>query len=196
MTIGMALGTVGLVLLAMVDASSGYGLLFPGYLLFGLALGFVYAPMSTAAMTAMPAQKAGIAAGVLAMNRVLSGALTLAVAGAVFQHLLIEDGKTQSPSSAYTSALSGAMWVLVGLCAIGTVLTWAFVRTSGDPDAVPPERWSTTSIIAGSTCLRPGAQALSATGRCGLGAHERRRRRRRVRAATARIPALSCLGGV
>ena len=74
------------------------------------------------------------------MNRVLSGALTLAVAGAVFQHLLIEDGKTQSPSSAYTSALSGAMWVLVGLCAIGTVLTWAFVRTSGDPDAVPPER--------------------------------------------------------
>src|SRR3954451_6292791 len=66
MTIGMALGTAGLVLLAQVDASSGYALLFPAYLLFGLALGFVYAPMSTAAMTALPAQKAGIAAGVLA----------------------------------------------------------------------------------------------------------------------------------
>jgi EmrB/QacA subfamily drug resistance transporter len=137
MTIGMALGTAGLVLLALVDPSSGYGLLFPGYLLFGLALGFVYAPMSTAAMTAMPPQKAGIAAGVLAMNRVLSGALTLAVAGAVFQHLVIEDGKTQAPLSAYTSALSGATWVLVGVCAIGTVLTWAFVRTSVDPAAAP-----------------------------------------------------------
>jgi EmrB/QacA subfamily drug resistance transporter len=39
MTVGMALGTAGLVVLAQVDASSGYGLLFPGYLLFGIALG-------------------------------------------------------------------------------------------------------------------------------------------------------------
>jgi EmrB/QacA subfamily drug resistance transporter len=62
MTVGMALGAAGLVVLAQVDSSSGYGLLFPGYLLFGLALGLVYAPMSTAAMAAMPPAKAGIAA--------------------------------------------------------------------------------------------------------------------------------------
>ena len=60
MTLGMALGTVGLIVLAQVDTSSGYALLFPGYLLFGAALGCVYAPMSTAAMTAMPNAKAGI----------------------------------------------------------------------------------------------------------------------------------------
>jgi len=30
------------------------------------------------------------------------------------------------------------MWVLAGLCAIGTVLTWAFVRAS-DVAAVAPE---------------------------------------------------------
>ena len=85
MTVGMALGTIGLVVIAQVDARAATTLLFAGYLLFGLALGFVYAPMSTAAMTAMPPAKAGIAAGVLAMNRVLAGAITLAVAGAVFQ---------------------------------------------------------------------------------------------------------------
>jgi hypothetical protein len=44
MTVGMALGTTGLVVLAQVDASSGYRLLLPGYLLFGIALGCVYAP--------------------------------------------------------------------------------------------------------------------------------------------------------
>src|SRR4029450_3121963 len=77
MTVGMALGTAGLLVLTQVDASSGYGLLFPGYLLFGISLGCVYAPMSTAAMAAMPATKAGIAAGVLAMNRVMAGAITL-----------------------------------------------------------------------------------------------------------------------
>jgi EmrB/QacA subfamily drug resistance transporter len=139
MTVGMALGTAGLVVLAQVDGSSGYGLLFPGYLLFGIALGCVYAPMSAAAMTAMPPAKAGIAAGVLAMNRVLAGAITLAAAGAVFQVVLDDDLHAgQVEPGAFASALSGSTWLLVGLCAVGTVLTWAFVRES-DEDAVAPE---------------------------------------------------------
>jgi EmrB/QacA subfamily drug resistance transporter len=138
MTAGMALGTTGLIVLAQVDESSGYGLLFPGYLLFGIALGFVYAPMSTAAMAAMPLEKAGIAAGVLAMNRVLAGAVTLAAAGAVFQVVLDDDRHAgEVEPEAFTSALSGATWLLVGLCAIGTVLTWAFVRASGETRVEP-----------------------------------------------------------
>jgi EmrB/QacA subfamily drug resistance transporter len=133
MTVGMALGTAGLVVLAQVDESSGYGLLFPGYLLFGIALGFVYAPMSTAAMTAMPKAKAGIAAGVLAMNRVMAGAITLAAAGAVFQAVLDDDKQAgRAEPVAFASALSDSTWLLVALCAIGTVLTWALVRESDD----------------------------------------------------------------
>jgi EmrB/QacA subfamily drug resistance transporter len=139
MTFGMAMGTAGLVVLAQVDASSGYGLLFPGYLLFGLSLGCVYAPMSTAAMTAMPQAKAGIAAGVLAMNRVLAGAITLAAAGAVFQGTLDDNQHAgRAEPAAFAAALSDSTWLLVGLCAIGTVLTWAFVRASDDT-AVAPE---------------------------------------------------------
>ena len=138
MTVGMALGTAGLVVLAQVDSGSDYALLFPGYLLFGLALGFVYAPMSTAAMTAMPPAKAGIAAGVLGMNRVLAGAITLAAAGAIFQAVLDDDRHAGAADpAAFASALSSSMWLLAGLCAIGTVLTWAFVRTSDE--AVVPE---------------------------------------------------------
>jgi MFS family permease len=139
MTLGMALGTAGLIVLAQVDASSGYGVLFGGYLLFGIALGCVYAPMSTAAMTAMPQAKAGIAAGVLAMNRVMAGAITLAAAGAVFQAVLDDDlhaGRVEP--AAFASALSASMWLLAGLCAVGTVLTWAFVR-AGPGTAVAPE---------------------------------------------------------
>jgi EmrB/QacA subfamily drug resistance transporter len=140
MTVGMALGTAGLVILAMVKPTSGYGLLFPGYLLFGLALGFVYAPMSAAAMTAMPTEKSGIAAGVLAMNRLLAGALTLAVAGAVFQHVLVDDERAGKPvDTAFTAGLSAATWVLVGLCALGALLTWAFVRDSPPGGAIPSE---------------------------------------------------------
>ena len=139
MTFGMALRTAGLVVLAQVETSSGYGLLFAGYLLFGLSLGCVYAPMSTSAMTAMPQAKAGIAAGVLAMNRVLAGAITLAAAGAVFQGVLDDDlHADRVESAAFASALSASMWLLAGVCAVGMVLTWAFVR-SGDAAAVAPE---------------------------------------------------------
>lgn len=87
MTFGMALGVAGLVVLTQISETSGYGLLFPGLLAIGVSISLVYAPMSTAAMAAMPKAKAGIASAGLAMNRILAGALGLAVVSAVFQSL-------------------------------------------------------------------------------------------------------------
>jgi EmrB/QacA subfamily drug resistance transporter len=129
MTAGMLCGTAGLVVLTRIDPASGYGVLLAGYLLFGIALGLVYAPMSAAAMAAMPAEKAGIASGVLAMNRIVAGALALAATGAVF-HALRASGDN------FTVAIAGSTWVLVGLTAIGALLTWAFVR---DPEVAGPD---------------------------------------------------------
>jgi EmrB/QacA subfamily drug resistance transporter len=129
MTTGMVLGTLGLLVLTRIDASTSYGVLLAGYLLFGVALGFVYAPMSTAAMAAMPAEKAGIAAGVLAMNRLVAGAVALAASGAVF-HALLGDRE------GFADAVAGSTWVVAALCAGGVVLTWAFVR---DPDSPGPD---------------------------------------------------------
>ena len=85
MTVGMVIGLAGLALMALAQDSGSFGALLPGYLLFGISLALVYAPMSTAAMAAMPAAKAGIASGVLAMDRVLAGTVLLAISGAVFQ---------------------------------------------------------------------------------------------------------------
>ena len=133
MTVGMCAGVAGLILLTRTTATTGYGTLLPGYVLFGIALGLVYAPMSTAAMTAMPDAKAGIAAGVLAMNRIVAGALALGAVAAVYGHLETE----RVGDAAY--ALAGSTWVLVGLCAVGAVLTWAFVRSVRPPPAVVTE---------------------------------------------------------
>jgi EmrB/QacA subfamily drug resistance transporter len=130
MTAGMACGTAGLLVLTQLEAGSGYGLLLAGYLLFGIALGLVYAPMSTAAMAAMPAEKVGIASGVLAMDRVMAGTIALAASGAVFHAL--EDG-----GSSFSAGVAGSTWVLVALCALGTGLTWTFVR---DPEHPGPDR--------------------------------------------------------
>jgi len=141
MTAGMVCGAVGLALLTQIEADSSYGALLPGYLLFGIALGLVYAPMSTAAMLAMPRDKAGIAAGVLAMVRVTAGALALAIVAAVFQGIQ-SDRLEQHPgdtAGAFASALADSTWVLVGLVAAGAIATWALVRRSGGEQHPAPE---------------------------------------------------------
>jgi len=127
MTVGMLCGVAGLLVLTRLEASSPYGVLLAGYLLFGIALGLVYAPMSTAAMAAMPAEKVGIAAGVLAMDRVLAGSVALAATGAVF-HALLGD-------HSFAAAVAGSTWVVVVLCALGAGLTWAFVRDPSEAGA-------------------------------------------------------------
>jgi EmrB/QacA subfamily drug resistance transporter len=129
MTTGMAFGAVGLLLLTQIGADSSFGLVLAGYLLFGIALGLVYAPMSTAAMAAMPGEKVGIASGVLAMDRVLAGAISLAATGAVFHAL-------QGSGDSFADAIAGSTWIAVGLCAVGVGLTWTFVR---DPQTPGPD---------------------------------------------------------
>jgi EmrB/QacA subfamily drug resistance transporter len=121
MTFGMIVGTAGLIVLTQVGSDTSYGVLLIGYLLFGVSLGLVYAPMSTAAMAAMPGDKVGIASGVLSMVRVLAGAVALAGTGAIF-HALVGSGHS------FAGSLAGSTWLPVGLVGLGAVLTWAFVR--------------------------------------------------------------------
>jgi EmrB/QacA subfamily drug resistance transporter len=131
MTAGMACATAGLVVVTRVDSDTDYALLLPGLLLFGVSLGLVFATMSAAALAALPPEKAGVASGVLAMNRTLAGALLLAAAGAIFQHIELErrlDGS--SFDAAFADGLAGAAWLLVGVLAVGTLLTWLLVRSA------------------------------------------------------------------
>ena len=121
MTFGMATGTLGLLVLTQLDATTSYAVILVGYLLFGVALGLVYAPMSTAAMAAMPSDKVGIAAGVLSMVRLLAGTVALAGTGAIF-HALLGSGH------GFAGSLAGSTWLPVGLLGVGAVLAWGFVR--------------------------------------------------------------------
>jgi EmrB/QacA subfamily drug resistance transporter len=130
MTVGMVFGTLGMLVLTQVDATTSYAYILLGYLLFGIALGFVYAPMSTAAMAAMPKEKVGIAAGVLSMVRLLAGTIALAGTGAIFHSLL-------GSGHGFAGSVAGSTWLSVGLCAVGAALAWGFVRSPGEEGADP-----------------------------------------------------------
>jgi EmrB/QacA subfamily drug resistance transporter len=137
MTLGMACATAGMLVVTRVGGDTGYAVILPGLLLFGVALGLVFATMSAAAMAALPPEKAGIASGVLAMNRTLAGALLLAAGGAIFQHLELEHRRDgASFDAAFADGLAGAAWLLAAVLALGTVLTWLYVRSApaaGEP---------------------------------------------------------------
>jgi EmrB/QacA subfamily drug resistance transporter len=126
MTAGMLCAVAGLVVLTQVGPDCSYVRSLIGYLLFGIAIGLVYAPMSTAAMAAMPAEKVGIASGVLAMDRIVAGSLALAATGAAFHAM-------QASGDSLAASIAGSTWVSVALCMLGAALTWAFVRDPEKP---------------------------------------------------------------
>jgi MFS family permease len=110
MTVGMLSAIAGLVVvLTRIAPDSPYALLLVGYPLSGIAIGLVYAPMSTAAMAAMPAEKVGIASGVLAMDRIVAGSLALAATGAAF-HALQVSGDSFATSIPRSPARPGSRW--------------------------------------------------------------------------------------
>jgi EmrB/QacA subfamily drug resistance transporter len=137
MTFGMACATVGMLVLTRAEGGIGYVGMLPGLLLFGVALGLVFATMSAAAMAALPPEKAGVASGALAMNRTLAGAILLAAGGAIFQHIELEQRRDgTSFDVAFADGLAGAAWLLAGVLAMGTLLTWLYVRSApaaGEP---------------------------------------------------------------
>jgi EmrB/QacA subfamily drug resistance transporter len=84
-TIGMALVAVALFLQTQITVSSGYTDLLPAFVLMGVGMALVMSPMSTAAMNAVPATKAGVASGILSMNRMVGGTFGVALLGTIFQ---------------------------------------------------------------------------------------------------------------
>jgi EmrB/QacA subfamily drug resistance transporter len=131
MSAGMVCATLGVLSFTRLDASSNYYDVAPGLILFGLALGLVYAPMSAAAMAALPAAKSGVASGVLGMVRCLAGAVLLASAGALFQHADFEERASGgSFEGAFAAGIASASWLLVAVLLAGTVGTWLLVRSA------------------------------------------------------------------
>jgi MFS family permease len=85
---GLLLVSASLLTFSGIAVDSSYLDLLPGFMLLGIGIAMTMSPMTSAAMNAVPVQKAGIASGVLSMFRMVGGSLGIAVTGAIFQGLL------------------------------------------------------------------------------------------------------------
>jgi DHA2 family methylenomycin A resistance protein-like MFS transporter len=121
MTGGLVIGVVGMLLLSLLKADSGYlaGLLAP-MLCLGVGLGFLTPAVVAAAMGSVPDSRSGLAAGVNNTARQACGATGVALFGAL----------AGSPSlvGTFLTGLHTAALVGAGLWVAGIVLTVTLVQ--------------------------------------------------------------------
>jgi MFS family permease len=113
---GVALMAAGLLLTALAQAS-GPGFLIVSYLVFGLGFGLVNAPITNSAVSGMPRQQAGVAAGVASTSRQVGAALGVAVMGSVL------DGNLHGPlRTGFVTASHPGWWIVAGCGAVVAIL--------------------------------------------------------------------------
>ena len=83
--IGLVLVGLGLLFDGLrLTAHSPYTDLLPSFIMIGIGIGFAMSPLSSVAMGAVERTKAGVASGILNMNRQLGGVFGIALLGAIF----------------------------------------------------------------------------------------------------------------
>ncbi|MBS1891516.1 MAG: MFS transporter [Actinobacteria bacterium] len=135
--IGMALATVGFLILATVEPTSAYEVaILPGGLLAALGTGWSLVPATIVAVKGVPPEQNGLASGVVNTSRLVGGTLGLAVlttlATSRTNHLL---GAGTTEAHALTSGYRLAFLVGAGLCMVGAAAAITLLRPR--PEGVP-----------------------------------------------------------
>jgi EmrB/QacA subfamily drug resistance transporter len=119
MTTGLTLVAISLFWQSFLSTDTGYGFLLPGFVLMGIGISLVMAPMSTAAMNSVDQSKAGVASGILSMSRMVGGTLGVAVLGA----FIGRPGASQE----FVHSLGQGLKVGAAVAALGAVVAWALI---------------------------------------------------------------------
>src|SRR3954454_20669140 len=189
--IGLTIVAASLFSFSRIAVDSTYLDLLPGFMLLGIGIAMTMSPMTSAAMNAVPVQKAGIASGVLSMFRMVGGSLGVAVTGAIFQglvtsklgSLLSGSGVTAAQRDAVSEQLGGGSVTKVpGLTAarakeVTTAGSEAFVYALGHAmtvsafvallgaaigaTAIRAKAKGHTSLEAATAEANPGGEALA-----------------------------------
>ena len=111
-----------------IAVDSSYGELLPGFMLLGIGIAMTMSPMTSAAMNAVPVEKAGIASGVLSMFRMIGGSLGVAVTGAIFQGAVGTANFAEAGPQDFVDGLSKAMAVSCAVALAGAVFAAFTIR--------------------------------------------------------------------
>ncbi len=83
--VGLALNAIALWLMSGISTSSGWTTLLPGFIVGGIGIGMVNAPLASTAVSTVRQERAGMASGINNTFRQLGVATGIAALGAIFQ---------------------------------------------------------------------------------------------------------------
>jgi EmrB/QacA subfamily drug resistance transporter len=126
---GMALLGVSLLFYQRVTVHSDFWTLLPAMLLGGIGMAATMSPMTSAAMGAVPIEKAGVGSGVLNSFRQVGGSLGIALIGAILASYIHAPARTLAGAQQYVNGLHAALLVSAAIAFGAAVLAVAMVRT-------------------------------------------------------------------
>jgi len=131
---GLALNALAMLLMSRVDTGSHWTVLLPGFVLAGVGIGFVNAPLATTAVSTVAVQRAGMASGINNTFRQVGIATGIAALGAIFASKVGD----QHSRAAFVHGLHDILLVGAGVAAIGAVLAGLLVRRQDFVASGPP----------------------------------------------------------
>jgi EmrB/QacA subfamily drug resistance transporter len=126
---GMTLLSGMLFYYTTLGASESFWALLPGLLLGGVGMGMTMTPVTAAAMSAVPVDKAGVGSAVLNSARQVGGSLGIAVMGSIV-----------ASASSYLVGFHDALRVGSVLCLVGAAVAVAAIRKVEHPSEPARER--------------------------------------------------------
>jgi EmrB/QacA subfamily drug resistance transporter len=127
---GLALVALHLVLLAQLGAHETFWSILPALLVGGVGMAITMTPMTAAAMSAVPVDKAGVGSGILNTFRQVGGALGIALMGAIVAHQAesaLASGATRV--DAFLDGLHRGLYVAAGIALAGSIVAAVAVRS-------------------------------------------------------------------
>ncbi|MEN3342144.1 MAG: hypothetical protein V7644_1548 [Actinomycetota bacterium] len=142
--VGLALNGAALLLMHGITVSSGWTTLLAGFVLGGIGIGLVNAPLAATAVSVVPPRQAGMASGINNTFRQVGIATGIAGLGAIFQQSVqaslggapakfgraVASGNVRTPAAraAFVHGLNEILLVAAFVAIAGAVLAFALVR--------------------------------------------------------------------
>ena len=138
MTVGMGMTGLSLLGFAQLEPHSSFWAMLPALIVGGAGMALVMTPMTAAAMSAVPVDKAGVGSGMLNTFRQVGGALGIAVMGAILSNRQVAElrgGATRV--EAFISGLHEALYVGAGVAFGAAVVAAVMVRSHAIGETAP-----------------------------------------------------------
>jgi EmrB/QacA subfamily drug resistance transporter len=128
--VGMALLSGMLLYYSTLGANASFWSILPALLIGGVGMGMTMTPVTAAAMSAVPVDKAGVGSAVLNSMRQVGGSLGIAVMGAIVADVSATSLKNgDTPPIAFLHGFHDALRVASAIALAGAVVATAAIRT-------------------------------------------------------------------